>query len=50
MNRDKRIYNLSHIYDPVIQEEVNIKKTSRTGSGEKFSHHSSVGSLQQQQS
>ena len=27
MNRDEGINNLSHVYDPVIQEEVNIKKT-----------------------
>ena len=37
MNRDEGIYNLSHVYDPVIQEEVNIKNISGTGSGEKFS-------------
>ena len=26
MNRDEEIYNSSHVYDPVIQEEVNIKR------------------------
>ena len=44
------IYNLSHVYDPVIQEEVNVKKTFGTGSGGKFSRHSAAGSQQQQQS
>ena len=48
MNRDKGIYNLSHMYDPVIRKKVNIKKTSGTGSGEHFSHLSSAGSSQQQ--
>ena len=50
MNRDEGIYNLSHVYDPVIQEEVNIKKTFGTESGGKFSRHSAAGSQQQQQS
>ena len=50
MNRDEGIYNLSHVYDPVIQEEVNVKKTFGTGSGGKFSRHSAAGSQQQQQS
>ena len=36
MNRDEGIYNLSHVYDPVIQEQINIKKSSGTGSGESF--------------
>ena len=44
------IYNLSHVYDPVIQEEVNVKKTFGTGSGGKFSRHLAAGSQQQQQS
>ena len=48
MNRDEEIYNLSHVYDPVIQEKVDIKKASGTGNGENFSRHSSAGSSQQQ--
>ena len=36
MNRDEGIYNLSHVYGPVIQEEVNITKTFGTGNGENF--------------
>ena len=28
MKRDKGAYNLSHVYDPVIQGEVKVKKTS----------------------
>ena len=47
MNRDEGIYNLSHVYDPVIQDEVNIKNTFGTGSDRKFSRHSAVGSQQQ---
>ena len=48
MNRDEGIYNLSHVYDPVIQEEANIKTTFGTRSGGKFSRHSAAGSQQQQ--
>ena len=44
MNRDEGIYNLSYVYDPVIQEQINTKKTSGTESGEKVSRHSSAGS------
>ena len=43
MNRDEWIYNFSHVYDPVIQEEVNIEKTSGFRSGGKFSCHSAAG-------
>ena len=27
MNRDEGIYNISHVYDPVMQEKNNTKKT-----------------------
>ena len=47
MNRDEGICNLSHVYDPVIQDEVNIKNTFGTGSDRTFSRHSAAGSQQQ---
>ena len=48
MNKDEGIYNLSHVYDPVIHEEVDIKKNFGTRSDGKFSRHSAAGSQQQQ--
>ena len=48
MKRDKGIYNLSYFYDPVINEEINIKKNYGTRSGGKFFRHSAAGSSLQQ--
>ena len=46
MNRDEGIYNLSHVYDPLLQTG---NKTNITTGSDIISRQSAVGSSQQHQ-